>query len=302
MSIMKSQYSFYSLRVLVPVTLLVLTLSACQKFDRPELVIIEDPAPPPYNALKSFFPFENNTNDSGENKLRGTAVSLTYAPGISGQALKVGAGGYLLLPAIGDTVRQANEFISLPADTLRNLGSFTLSFWMNGTGPIKDGAQGIFSISNGTQFWGNLDLFLENWENATDPSEGFLKIHMYNAGVATGTGEEWNELKIPGILNKWAHIAVTYDAAVSEFTLYANGVATSIARKKLGGGNYGKVKFNNFNGVVIGSYQFQTNPSRTTNHGAETWARSFNGSLDQFRLYNKALSAAEVGELFTGKR
>jgi hypothetical protein len=31
------------------------------------------------------------------------------------------------------------------------------------------------------------------------------------------------------------------------------------------------------------------------------WGKSFNGSLDQFRLYNKALTAAEVQALFTSK-
>lgn len=281
--------------------ILTLGITACQKFDRPDLVIIADPTPPPYNPLKSYWQFENNTTDEGESKLTGTGVNLTYTPGISGQAVKIGAGGYLLLKAVGDTVKQPNEFIGLPADTLRNLGSFTLSFWLNGTGPVTGGAQGLFAISNKTQFWGNLEMFLENWDNATNPSEVFLKIHMFNAGVATGNGEEWNELKIPGILNKWSQIAITYDAATSEFTLYANGQPTSINKKKLGGGNYGKVKFNDFNGMVLGTYQFQTNPT-LTNHGPETWAKSFNGSMDQFRLYNKALTAAEIADLFNTKK
>ena len=280
---------------------LILAIPACQKFDRPELVIIPDPLPPAYNALKSYWQFENNTTDEGESKLSATGVGLTYAAGVSGQAVKIGAGGYLLLKAVGDSVKYPNEFIGLPADTLRNLGSFTLSFWMSGPGPGTAGAQGLFSISNKNEFWGNLDLFLENWDNAADPSEAYLKIHMFNAGVATGNGEEWNELKIPGIFNKWSQIAVTYDGNTSEFTLYANGAATSINKKKLGGGSYGKIKFNNFNGMVLGSYQFQTNPT-LTNHGPETWARSFNGSLDQFRLYNRALSATEITDLFTTKK
>ncbi len=279
-----------------------LVISSCQKLDRPELkAIIEDPDPPPYNALKSFWAFENNTTDEGENKLTGTAKNLTYVTGISGQAIKVGADGYLLLKAAGDTVRYPNEFVGLPVDTLRNLGSYTLSFWMNGVGPVQGGAQGVFAISHKTQFWGNLEIFLENHSNAADPSEAFLKIHMFNDSKAPANGEQWNELKIPGVLNKWSHIVVTYNAANSQFSVFANGQPTSINNKVLDGGNYGKIKFKDFNGMVLGNFAFQTAPS-LTNHGPETWARSFNGDLDQFRIYNRALSAAEITDLFNTKK
>lgn len=280
-----------------------LLITSCQKLHRPELgEIIQDPTPPPYNALKNYWQFENNPNDEGESKLSVTSKNISYVAGISGQAVKIGADGYILLKAVGDTVKYPNEFVALPADTLRNLGSFTVSFWMNVPGPVQGGAQGVFAISHKTQFWGNLEIFLENWSNAADPSEAFLKIHMFNAGVATGNGEQWNEPKIPGVLNKWSHIAITYDAATSEFSVIANGQPVPGFNKKvLAGGSYGKIKFNEFNGMVLGNYAFQTTPS-LTNHGPETWARALNGSLDQFRLYNRALSATEVADLFNTKK
>jgi hypothetical protein len=267
-----------------------LAITACQKMERPELKqLILDPPPPPYT--------DNNLNDAGENNLTPTSTNVTYVTGINGQAANIGTGGYILLTAVGDTVSYPNGYRGLPADTLKNLGSYTLSFWMNGAGPVKNGAQGLFSISNKNEFWGNLDLFLENNDNG---SEAFLKVHMFNAGVATGNGEEWAEVKIPNALNKWTHIAITYNAANSQLSIFADGQPTALAGKVLGGGNYGKIKFNNFNGMVLGTYQFQTTPS-LTNHGPESWAKSFNGALDQFRIYNRPLSAAEVTELFTSK-
>jgi hypothetical protein len=271
---------------------------SCQKLERPELrELILDPPAPPYNALKSYWSFENNTTDAGENKFTGTAKNLTYTTGINGQAIQVGPDGYLLLKGEGDTVTYDNGFLGVPADTLERLGSFTLSFWMNGVGPVQNGAQGLFSISNKNEFWGNLDLFLENWDNG---SEAFLKIHMFNAGVANGNGEEWSEVKIPNALNKWTHLALTYDENTSQLSVYADGQPTAINNKTLGGGNYGKIKFNDVNGMVLGTWHFQTDPS-LTNHGPEPWAKSFNGALDQFRLYNKALSAAEITALFNAK-
>ncbi|MBL7697037.1 MAG: LamG domain-containing protein [Chitinophagaceae bacterium] len=266
--------------------------------DRPELGEFErDPDPPPYNELKSQFTFDESTNDGGENALEATETkNVTWVDGVSGKAARIGAGGYILYKAIGDTVTFPNNFKSVPADTLANLGSFTLAFWMNGVGPVAAGAQGLFSISHKAEFWGNLDLFLENYPDGGDT--GFLKVHMFNAGVSSGNGEEWNELKIPGILNKWTHIAVVYNEKTSLFNLYADGVAV-IPDKQLGGGNYGKVKFSNFNGMVVGNYQFQTTPS-LTNHGPESWAQSFDGAIDNLRLYNRALSTEEINQLVTG--
>ncbi len=270
---------------------------SCQKLDRPELGEFErDPDPPPYNELKSQMTFDETADDAGENKLSVTETkAVTWVDGVNGKAAQFGDGGYILYKAIGDVVTYPNNFKATPADTLSSLGSFTLAFWMKGTGPVVGGAQGLFAISNSSEFWGNLELFLENLD-AGDTA--FLKVHMFNSGVSSGNGEEWNEVKIGGALNKWTHIAVTYDEKTSMFNLYADGVAV-IADKVLGGGNYGRVKFSNFNGMVVGTYQFQTTPS-LTNHGPESWAKSFNGAIDQLRLYNLALSADQVNSLVTG--
>lgn len=279
-----------------------LALAGCQKMERPELKeLILDPDPPAYNELKSFWSFENNLTDAGENDFTTTSTNITYVAGVTGQAAKVGVDGYMLIKGIGDTVVYENEFKGIPADTLKNLGSFTISFWMNGVGPVKDGAQGVFSISNSAEFWGNLDLFLENYDNG---DEAFLKIHMFNANAPSGNGEQWNEVKVPDAYNKWTHIAIVYNAATSALSVYANGEPTTLADKvlKFGDGSlYGKVRFNNFNGMVLGTHQFQTTPS-LTNHGPEGWAKSFNGALDQFRIYNRALSTAEIDDLFTTKK
>lgn len=272
--------------------------AGCQKMERPVLKeLILDPEPPAYNELKSFWSFEDNLTDAGEGKLAATPTNITYVEGVNGKAAKIGAGGYILLPA-KEVITYPNGFVGKSGDTLAGLGSFTVAFWMNGVGPVVGGAQGLFAISNKAEFWGNMEMFLENNDNG---SEAFFKVHLFNAGVASGNGEEWNDVKIPGGLNKWTHIAVTYSALTSSLTIYADGKPTAVANKVLGGGKYGKLRFKDFNGMVIGSYQFQTAPS-LTNHGPESWAKSFNGALDQFRIYNRSLSATEIDDLFTTKK
>jgi len=261
-----------------------LMVTACQKLDRPELgEPVLDPPPPPYSTLKSFWGFENNVGDSGQYRSVGVAKNITYIAGINGQAAQIGADGYLLMSSIHDSLKMP--------------GSFTLAFWMKGVGPVQNGAQGLFAISNKNEFWGNLELFLENLNNG---AEAFLKIHMFNNNVAANKGEEWTEVKIPNALNKWTHLAVTYNASNSNLNVYADGVAV-VTSKVLGGGNYGPVKWKDVGGMVLGSFAFQTSPS-LSNHGPETWAKSFNGALDQFRFYMVALTPAEITDLFTTKK
>ena len=253
-----------------------LVISACQKLDRPVMgEIIPDPLPPALEILgsKSYWHFDGNARDTGEYKLA-----------TAGEAAQIGPGGYLVAT-------------SLP-DELKAPGSFTVAFWMNGVGPVQGGAQGLFAISNSKQFWGNFEMFLENLDNG---SEAFIKVHMYNKNAPDGTGEEWTEVKIPGALDKWTHIAVTYDAATSELTIFSDGQPTSINKKVLGGGNYGDLAWDDVTGLVIGSFAFQVDPTLAS-HGAESWAKSFNGALDQFRIFTSALTPAEVSNLYGNKQ
>jgi hypothetical protein len=265
---------------------LALAISGCQKMSRPEFgEIVLDPPPPPYSTLKNFFAFDDNAGDSGQFRMKTDVVNVTYVDGIEGKAAKIGEGGYIVQKAINDS--------------LKNPGSFTIAFWMNGVGPVSGGAQGLFALAKSTEFWGNIEIFLEN--DDADPDEAYLKVHMFNTNASDGIGEAWNEVKIPGALNKWTHIAVTYNSSTSELSIYADGAPTAVHNVVLDGGNYGDLVFADVNGMVIGTYAFQTDPS-LTNHGPEDWARSFNGALDNFRFYNVALSDQEVNDLYVDRQ
>ncbi len=259
-----------------------LAISSCQKLDRPAFrELIPDPPPPPLTIMdsKSYWHFNDNTRDTGEFRLQTTASNVSLVPGVTeGQAAQIGPGGYLVVRNI--------------PDALKSPGSLTVAFWMKGVGPVQGGAQGLFAISNSKEFWGNFEMFLENLNNG---SEAELRIFTRHKNVA---GDVLTIIKIPGALDKWTHIAVTYNGATSELTIFADGQPTAINKKVLAG--YGALAWNDVTGLVIGSFAFQTAPS-LTNHGPEGWARSFNGALDQFRIFTKALTPAEVTNLFTNK-
>lgn len=264
--------------------LVLLSLAGCQKFDRPGLDnLIFDPPPPPYSILKSFWAFEDNVGDSGQYRVKPKAEAITYETGVNGKAAHIGNDGYISSAILNDS--------------LKTPGNFTVAFWMKGVGPVQGGAQGLFAISNNTEFWGNFEMFLENLNNG---SEAFLKVHLFNSSASDQKGEVWKEIKIPNFLDKWSHVAVTYSAADSKLSIYADGQPTAINGEVLDGGNYGPLVWKNVGGIVLGTFAFQTDPS-LTNHGPESWAKSFNGSLDQFRIYNVTLSAAQVNQLYTSK-
>lgn len=285
--------------ILFPVIAFSLVMISCQKMDRPPLgEIVKDPLPPPLSILdsKSYWPFDGNARDTGEYKSISVVKNVSYVPGVAavptvtgGEAAQIGANGYVSVAAVNDG--------------LKTPGSLSVAFWMKGaTGPVQGGAQGLFAMSNSTQFWGNLEIFLENYTDAADPNAVWMKIHLLNGNVAGG-GEQWiadDNVKIKNVLGKWTHIALTYNATTSMLTLYKDGAPTLINNKVLGGGTYGNLKFDNLTGIVLGSFAFQTTPS-FTNHGPESWAKSFNGALDQFRIFTKALTATEVQNLFNNK-
>lgn len=285
------------------------TLSSCQKgFDassyKPKKPL------PSYNgfssskdiepaSLVSYFPFTGSTTDSVGNLTGTTTGAITFGNGVSGKDLQGAADAYVVY--------------SNPGTVIPALTSYTVSFWMN-TANAGGLARGIFSLNNPTDFWGSLDIYLDN-PPSTDPKGDTLifKVHMANTNVP------WSgvfvQSKVPKAISTWTHMLVSYDAGTSVFNIYQNGTAIGVSG--VGGTTgfvtspvipgddptktstlYGPLKFPGPTAMVLGTWQFQTNPSLTTAATAQSWAGSFMGGLDNFRIYSKALSAAEVTALY----
>ena len=265
--------------------------------------------------------FDNSIADS-KGGLTGTGKNVAYTEGIKGQAFQ------------GSKVQERyavyNNAIAVGA-----LSSFSFSFWMKSGQTVPDGGapgqgkgiQGIFSLVNPAGFWGGLNLFLENPDNAR-PNTLRLKMGIENKRVAWGgQGPIFN---IDGAIDTWIQVVLTYDAVTSRYTVYKNGEkgTTSIYGTPYGpftdlngscilygdnpggpdGSNanpnnaplYGALVFAtpNLSQLVIGSNQFSTSPSLTTTHGDEGWATDYAGLLDEMRIYKSALNASEVVALY----
>jgi hypothetical protein len=287
----------------------ILTIYSCQKKFDAKTYAPSKPLPSygGYNSSKEietssltdYFPFSGAVKDSMGNLSGTTAGNVTFGQGVSGKAYQGAAGAYVVFPNAGPG---------------KDLQSYTLAFWMNS--PKTDGlARGIFSFNNPNDFWGSLDVYLDN-PTPTDPKGDTLlfKVHMTNASGVAYAGY-YLVSQVANAINTWTHMVITYDAATSIINIYQNakpigisGVAGTkgyVVGPTMPGSDptappvtpYGPLKFPTTE-AVLGTWQFQTNPSLTTSATAQSWAESYTGLLDNFRIYNKALSSTEVSALY----
>ncbi|MNT26194.1 hypothetical protein D3C72_1617530 [compost metagenome] len=210
------------------------------------------------------------------------------------------------------------------------LNSFTISFWMNTANTVAPGgspgqgkgAQGIFSIVRPLEFWGGLNVFLENPDNAF-PNRLRLKLGVENGRVGVVWRGQSAMMNIDNGLNKWIHVVFTYNAATSVVSAYVNGAfaanLTGFAYAPAGGvggsatwyadnpggldnpnnaPKYGDFEMTGTNGkVVFGTHPFETTPP-LNNGSQQDWATSFAGLMDEFRIYDAALPLNDVKALY----
>lgn len=207
--------------------------------------------------------------------------------GVRGQALKLNS-GYLYYPA------QIPAFQSLT-------GSFTISEWVqilnNGSTPTL-----TFTLARPGQFWGNINFLLETGQHpASDTTD--LVVHPDYADVNGGTQDNlnanWNPdgdgtYKSPTIgADKWVNLMITYDSANVIFQVYANG-------QRIGTLSYqqrGTAYFKNTvpNEVIIGGW-YNNIPGKQVS--ADTWTVPMVGNIDEIRVYNTVLGAADIKALY----
>lgn len=273
------KYIFSKLPIFFIVGLAFVAQSCFQDLDQnPAFDYPEQPGPPAYSPKKLALTFEQEAKDQSNYRISSLVKGgATFTAGKNGKSYQGSDDSYIL---ITPNLAAYPGDISL-RDTIANLGSFTIAFWMKTE--QASAATGIFSISNTKKFWGNLDIFLEG--NTASPDEAFIKLHLYN-----GVNEKWVEARIAGGISDWVHLTFRYDADSKQFDIFKNG---ELAINKDFSG-FGQIAYDDMGQMVIGALQFQTEPSLTSATNAQSWARNFTGMLDDFFFYNKPISDADI--------
>jgi hypothetical protein len=94
---------------------------------------------------------------------------------------------------------------------------------------------------------------------------------------------------------------MVYDETTSKMTYYFDGAAVaapaSATDVKNGGNPRGPVNLTASNNLVVGGWNKHAGLTGPT----DGWISSFAGAIDQFRMYDKVLTATEVLALFNSK-
>jgi hypothetical protein len=267
--------------------------------------------------LVAKWSFDGSLTESKGN-ITGTSTNTAFTAGKKGQSYQ-------------GSSTEARYAVYNVNPQLQSLSSMTFSFWLNAPANVGNpdptpvqgkGIQGIFSLTDPTDFWGGINLFIENNERNGVQNTDTLRVKLFWRNKRAGVvwqGQDPN-FYVPGSVNQWVHVVFTYDAASSKVVVYKNGVKggvgsltgpygpfngenTLYANDPGGATNpnsaplHGAVQLPVAGKMIIGACQFSTNPSLGS-AGAQPWATMFRGQLDEFRVFNKALSSAEVESLY----
>ena len=238
-------------------------------------------AGPLLSGLVAYYPCEGATGTTLTD-MSGLGHHGTLSTGATPDGGGAGTAGYSFVPGkIGNALALAKAgygYVSLPASVFANATDITIASWVNVT--TSQNWQRVFDVG-------------VNAKIATNTQTGTLYMNLVPKNDSTSllfsitTNGYANEQKLPATalpVGTWKHVAVVLAAGTS--TLYIDGApatsnpsnAVTLRPKDLGAIDY----------AYIGKSQFSADPF-------------FDGQIDEFRVYNRALSADEILALFQFK-
>lgn len=253
-------------------------LVSCQKMDRPVLGDYPKDANPPGGPLKFYAAFDGITDDPLMNAVDSVMANfpgdnqLKSIDGISGKAVQGEKGKEIKYASTNGFVQST---------------SFSVSFWVKTNVVPEKEAQFIFSIPTESGSNGNMMLFLDHKGAGSTVDGAVIKFYIADKKGDTWIGFEGAD-RVPNFFdNNWHHLVFTYDETSSTLSLYKDG---ALFKTRVWSG-HGKIEINA--DKVSGLKIMGKTPS---------WGEEWQGGMDQFRLYGKVLSAAEIAELYNGKK
>ncbi len=229
---------------------------------------------PGLGNMAAWYPANGNGNEVvlGNN---GTAVSgAGYAAGKVGQAFTFDGND--------DVVTAPNR-----AD-LQVTSALTIDAWINPASTTQDQGAGVVAKGSFRTGAYAIDIIQTDGDDANARTLRFF-WHLDNSTNYQVFAPYWLTADKVGT---WRHIAATYDSVSGDLKLYDNGVLIAIASgvNKPAAGTLMTV---NTHELSIGSRQ-----GSGSGGGTGAYDLSFNGSIDEVEIFNRALSAAEIKSMY----
>jgi len=234
--------------------------------------------------LVAYWNFDGNQNEIKSSTSATSVSRVGYTPGIKGQAVKSDS-GYLF-------------YNSIPA--LNALSTFSVSAWVqvrNNFDTLGNAFTSmIFQTSKPGSTFGNINLGLEtSWKPATNDT---LVVHGWysdGGGLQDNRNDPFGNPAVGVVKDTaghWINLIMTVDKSNPvNFLVYANGKNIG-AYSSRGTSYYTPLTPSS---VIIGGW-LNNVPGQT--HTSDTWPHAFVGSIDQVRVYDKALSVDEISALY----
>lgn len=274
---------------------MIIGMTSCKKLNQPTLPgdYPQDKTVTPTTSLRFALNFDSTNADAKQ-------LNIRFADSISSYPSFFPDGSISAGPGVRGTAFQSagSSYIHYySANDMGSAKSFTLAWWMNVPLAKKDNghAVGIMALSSTTGFWSNIAVYADNTTKGSSDSMD-LKFHFAN-----GTGDNWDFAGYTGTKRwpkmydgAWHHVAFTYDATSKTGTMYRDGAVfdTKTNETIVFDGKAGQ--------FVLGG--FQEAASIVDTYGNNSWMGYFTGSIDQLKMYNAALSASDIANLYTSKQ
>ena len=243
--------------------------------------------------LLAHWTFDSTYNESISQTAPSNSVGASFIQGVKGKALHLSA-GYLLYPAIS------------ALNTANAVNSCTVSMWIN---VDNNGSQAseFFALTPEAAKqtdWGSvINVYAETGHPVS--TDDTLALHSAVGNYASGSrasGDNINDygtrevdFKTVHGTNKWVHYVMVYDGSASTLDIYANSILVSNNNFRVRTG-LGPLVAPVPVQVLIGGW-----PNAATGFplsGAQSWQALLTGSIDEIRVYNKALSAFDIHALY----
>lgn len=217
-------------------------------------------------------------------------VSLTRVAGIVADSKPVGTlhagvnNGATWLAANSDGATTRNGVLSFDGNVTNqvtvaanpdlNSTQGTIMFWMRSSGTVGSATGGAMLFDHRTSDPGG-DIIVQN-------DDGSIAVQAQNGSSRNGSGNTVNAFSAGSVSdNNWHHIAYVYDQSATGSTiLYIDG-AESMNQANSYAWNWPVVQE-----IELGASH-------------DTYWKAFNGQMDDFRVYNRVLTAGEIASVHT---